>query len=202
VIVRVYVEGGGPYAKHQAAIACRKAFSDFFGKVLGDKPKPKIVASGSRDEAYHDFCRSLKNDSDTFAVLLVDSEDPVAAGKTAAAHLRDREKSWTTQMPDGQVHLMVQCMEAWFLADKPALAGYYGNRIKTSALPQNPKIEEIPKRDVMKGLDAATKATETKGLYHKTKHGFELLELIDPAAVRQASPFADALIKLLLAKLP
>jgi len=54
----------------------------------------------------------------------------------------------------------------------------------------------------MQGLEGATRATETKGAYHKTKHGFDLLELIDPGAVRQASPFADALIKLLLAKLP
>ena len=201
--VCVYVEGGGPNAKSQAATACRKAFSEFFGKVLGDsKPRPKIVASGSRDEAYHDFCRSLKNDSETFAVLLVDSEDPVAGGKTATAHLRDREKHWTTPMPDGQVHLMVQCMEAWFLADKPALAEYYGNEFTTSALPPNPKIEEIPKKDVIKGLANATKANKTRGPYHKTRHGFDLLGLIDPAAVRQASRFADALINLLLAKLP
>jgi len=34
-------------------------------------------------------------------------------------------------------------MEAWFLADKPALAEYYGNKFKAAALPQNPKIEEI-----------------------------------------------------------
>lgn len=199
--VCVYVEGGGPSAKRHAATACRKAFSDFFGKALSDnKPRPKIVPSGSRDEACHDFCRSLKNDSDTFAVLLVDSEGPVAGGKTAAAHLRDRDR-WTTPMPAEQVHLMVQCMEAWFLADKKVLAEYYGNKFKPAALPQNPNVEEISKQDVMKGLDAATKATETKGLYHKTKHGFDLLGLIDPAAVRQASPFANDLIKLLLAKL-
>jgi hypothetical protein len=197
----VYVEGGGPSAKHKNATACRKAFSEFFGKVLGDdKPRPKIVASGSRDEAYHDFCRSLKNDSDTFAILLVDSEDPVPTGKTAMAHLKDRDH-WTAPMPDEQVHLMVQCMESWFLADKAALAKYYGNKFKATALPQNPKIEGISKQDVMKGLEGATKATETKGAYHKTKHGFEILERIDPAAVRQASPFADALIELLLAKL-
>lgn len=199
--VCVYVEGGGPNAKLQAATACRKAFREFFGKVLGDKPKPKIVASGSRDEAYRDFCRSLENDADTFAVLLVDSEDPVVAGRTAAEHLQDREKHWTTPMPDGQVHLMVQCMESWFLADKKALAKYYGDKFKAAALPQNPRIEEISKRDVMKGLEGATKTTETKAAYHKTKHGLELLERIDPSAVRQASPFADALIQLLLAKL-
>ena len=188
VKVCVYVEGGGPKAKDQAATACRKAFHLFLEKVLGDKPKPRIVASGSRDDAYHDFCRSLDNDPDTFAVLLVDSEDPVVGGRTAKAHLQDRERHWTGSMPEEQVHLMVQCMETSFLADKAALAKYYGNKFKESALPANPKIEEISKQDVMKGLVAASKSTK-KGTYHKTNHGFDILEGIDPAAVRKASPF-------------
>jgi hypothetical protein len=68
VSVCVFVEGGGPHAKTQTA--CRKAFRLFFEKVLGDRPKPRIIASGSRDEAYNDFCRSLENNPDTFPVLL------------------------------------------------------------------------------------------------------------------------------------
>jgi hypothetical protein len=199
VKVCVYVEGGGPYAGRHAATACRKAFRLFFEKVLGDKPKPRIVASGSRNEAYHDFCRSLDSDTDTFAVLLVDSEDTVAAGASATAHLRERE-NWTRAMPEEQVHMMVQCMETWFLADKTALAQYYGNEFRTSALPSNPQIEEISKQEVLKGLVRATKATK-KGPYHKTNHGFDILERIDPGAVRQVSRHADALISLLLAKL-
>jgi hypothetical protein len=194
----VFVEGGGPLAKTQTA--CRKAFRLFFEKVLGDRPKPRIVASGSRDEAYHDFCRSLENDPDTFPVLLVDSEDPVPAGKNAWTHLRDREKHWTNAMPDGQVYLMVQCMEAWFLADIPAVEQYYGHEFKASALPGNPNIEQISKPDVMNGLHNATRATG-KGPYHKTKHGFDILERIDAASVRQRSVHADALCTLLLAKL-
>lgn len=196
----MYLEGGGPYAKSQTAAACRKAFHLFFESALGNQRKPRIVASGSRDEAYHEFCRSLDNDPDIFAVLLVDSEDPVAAGRTAVAHLRQRENHWNHAMPDGQVHIMVQCMETWFLADKTALEKYYGSKFKVSALPPNPKIEEISKHDVLKCLAGATKAT-SKGSYHKTKHGFDILERIDPGAVRRASRHADELIKLLIQKL-
>jgi hypothetical protein len=194
----VFVEGGGLQAKTQTA--CRKAFRLFFEKVLGDRPKPRIIASGGRDEAYHDFCRSLEHDPDAFPVLLVDSEDAVAAGKNVGTHLRDREKHWTNAIPDGQVYLMVQCMEAWFLADIPAVEHYYGQGFQASALPPNPNIEQIPKRDVMNGLHNATRATD-KGPYHKTKHGFDILERIDPGGVRQRSEHADALFALLLAKL-
>lgn len=196
--VCVFVEGGGLQAKTQTA--CRKAFRLFFEKVLGDRPKPRIIASGGRDEAYHDFCRSLEHDPDAFPVLLVDSEDAVAAGKNVRTHLRDREKHWTNAIPDGQVYLMVQCMEAWFLADIPAVEHYYGQGFQASALPPNPNIEQIPKRDVMNGLHNATRATD-KGPYHKTKHGFDILERIDPGGVRQRSEHADALFALLLAKL-
>jgi hypothetical protein len=99
VKVSVYVEGGGPRAKARPAVECRKAFSRFFEKLLGDRPKPHIIASGSRDEAYRDFCRALETNPDTIPILLVDSEDPVRAGKTAGTHLRDRELHWTNQCP-------------------------------------------------------------------------------------------------------
>jgi Domain of unknown function (DUF4276) len=140
----------------------------------------------------------MLEDSDIFAVLLVDSEDPVPTGKTAVEHLRDRDQ-WTKPLPEGQVHLMVQCMEAWFLADKAKLGQYYGNGFKPAALPANLHVEQISKKDVFDGLDRATTAS-SKGRYHKTRHGFEILELLDPVAV-QESQFAKALFDMLLAKL-
>lgn len=197
--VCVYVEGGGPTAGSSGAAACRRAFSSFFQKILGDGPKPKIVACGSRDEAYNDFSRELTGDSEYFAVLLVDSEDPVADGKSASEHLRGREKHWKP-VADGQAHLMVQCMETWFLADKKALADYYTKGFVQSALPRNLSIESISKPDVMKGLEDASKPTK-KGKYHKTRHGFEILERIDPEKVAKASPFAKDLIAVLRKKL-
>lgn len=199
VSVKVFVEGGGPYAKRRTALACRQAFHLFFAKLLGDRPKPRIVASGSRDEAYHDFCRSLENDPDTFPILLVDSEDPVPAGKTVRVHLQERD-NWTATMPDEQVYLMVQCMEAWFLADIPAVVLYYHHEFDESALSGNPNIEAIPKRDVLNRLHNATKATN-KRAYDKSKHGFEILGSIDPGRVRQRSSHADALFNFLVARL-
>jgi hypothetical protein len=172
----------------------------FFEKVLGGRSRPRIVASGSRDDAYKDFCRSLKVDPNSFSLLIVDSEDPIPSGKTAVAHLREREKHWTELTASSHVGLMVQCMEAWFLADPTALDRYYGADFKLSALPRSPKIEQIPKKDIMTGLENATRTTR-KGKYRKTEHGFDLLGLIDPKMVMKSSPFADELVKLLLAKL-
>jgi hypothetical protein len=188
----LFVEGGGDQRRTQ--VACRKAFSTFLGKLLDGRPKPRIIASGSRDNAYREFLWSLTKDPGAVALLLVDSEDPVPAGKSAAAHLRDREP-WS-ELPDGRVHLMVQCMEAWFLADKEMLAQYYGHGFKDSALPRNPKIEEIPKGDILRGLKESTAKTR-KQTYHKTRHAFDLLERLDPNAVRKSSPFADAFFKVL-----
>ena len=195
--VCVLVEGGGDQKRTQAA--CRKAFKTFFDKVLGDRPKPAIVACGARDEAWKDFLRALADGSDAVPVLLVDAEGPVARGKTPTAHLHDRD-GWNDDVPEDQVHLMVQCMESWFVADKAALGEYYGQRFRENSLPRNPKVEEIPKRDVMDGLEAATSET-TKGRYHKTNHGFDILERIDPDLVRDASNHAKRLLDYLESQL-
>ncbi|MGA3025582.1 MAG: DUF4276 family protein [Bryobacteraceae bacterium] len=105
---------------------------------------------------------------------------------------------WTSpvKVPHDQVHLMVQCMEAWFLADRQALIDYYGRDFRDNALPGNPNPEQIPKRDLMDGLDRAT-----RGTYHKTRHGFPILERINPSTVRACCPHADALLNLLAARL-
>ena len=95
------------------------------------------------------------------------------------------------------MHLMVQCMEAWFLADKTILTQYYGGKFRESALPANPRIEEVPKNDLLDGLARATVAT-SKGRYHKTQHAFDILERLDPQSVQQQSPFAGALFAVLL----
>ena len=48
----------------------------------------------------------------------------------------------------------------------------------------------------MVSLANSTRATQ-KGLYHKTKHGFDLFGLIDPNMVMRNPPFPDELVKLL-----
>ena len=76
------------------------------------------------------------------------------------------------------------------------LAQYYGDGFKESALPPNPRIEEILKKDVFDGLERATLETRKKA-YHKTRHGFDILERLDPEAVGNGSPFAAAFFKVL-----
>ena len=91
---------------------------------------------------------------------------------------------------------MVQVMESWFLADREALEAFYGQGYRSNALPPEQNVEQIPKQDVFKGLDQAARDT-SKGNYSKGKHGFEILEMLDPAKVRKASPYADRFIKAL-----
>jgi hypothetical protein len=74
-----------------------------------------------------------------------------------------------------QAHLMVQAMESWFLADQQALADYYGQGFLRNSLPGQPDIEQIAKEEVFRVLRHASRHTQ-KGEYHKTRHGFELLE--------------------------
>ena len=196
--IHVFVEGGGPHKKTQTE--CRKAFHKFFQGFLGDSsPRPRVSACGSRNEAYGDFCRSLQNDHDTVAILLVDAEAPIAAGDGSCMHLRNWD-NWTNPMPEQQVHLMVQCMESWFLADRDTLQRYYGQGFRPNALPGNPDVEAIPKRDVMQGIKDATRGS-ARGEYHKTRHGFAILEILDPAEVRRSSVHARAFQDFLSAQL-
>ena len=79
--------------------------------------------------------------------------------------LRDSEGPLSQDRPRAQADLvfwMVEMMESWFHADKDALAQYYESGFRKEALSANPKVEEIPKQDLIDGLKAATKDT-TKG---------------------------------------
>jgi hypothetical protein len=63
-------------------------------------------------------------------------------------------------------------------------------------LPGQANIELVAKKDVFNALRHASKKTQ-KGAYHKTRHGFDLLALIDPTRVRAASNHADRLFAVL-----
>ena len=88
---------------------------------------------------------------------------------------------------------MVQVMESWFLADREALGAYYRQGFRDSSLPQNPRIEEAGKDDVLNGLEQATRDT-SKGRYNKGNHSFDLLARLAPAKVTNASPYAKRFI--------
>ena len=201
VNMKIYVEGGGD--RKDLKTKCRKGFSDFFRTAELKGRMPRIVASGGRQSAYDDFCTAIRSSGiNDFIVLLVDSEERVTKGIGPWAHLKQRD-GWD-QPPgadDDSAHLMVQCMEAWFFADVDALQTYYGRHFRANAIPNRRDVENIPKNDLFDALEAATRSNDNKkGVYGKGRHSFEILEALDPARVRAASPYADRLIRVLLDK--
>jgi hypothetical protein len=197
VSVRIYVEGGGTTGALKSE--CRRGFAEFLKKFLPYGKQPKVIACGSRNEALDDFCTALRKPGGDHIVLLVDAEAPVASVQGVWSHL-EQQDGW--KPPAGateeNTHLMVQCMENWFLADISALSAYFGKGFQASALPRNRDIEDVSKQDVIKGLENATRQAQTKGAYSKGRHSFAILALIDPAKVRHVSPHAERLAATLL----
>jgi hypothetical protein len=197
VSLRIYVEGGGDRTVTSAL--CRRAFSEFFKKIVPEGRRPKVIACGSRNDTFDDFRIALLKHPEAVVLLLVDAEGPVHEGSSVWAHLKSRDR-WEqpTRATDENAHLMVQCMEAWILADERTLKDYFGQGFSTSALPRRPDIEQIQKAEVFQALKDATRHVKTKGEYHKTRHGFDLMTRIDPEKVRRASPHAERLCMVLL----
>lgn len=189
-VVKIYVEGGGGLEQ-----SCRKGFRTFFEKAGFKGKMPQIVACGSCQSAFERFCFALDNGEKAF--LLIDSEEPVATNANPWSHLAQRkDNAWKKPLnaTDSQCHLMVQEMENWFLADKKALADFFGKGFQSSALPTIENgVESISKKTVNESLKKAT-IVSSKGVYGKGAHSFRLLEIIDPVKVTQASPWAKRLI--------
>ena len=185
----VFVEGGGSTKKQQRA--CRQAFTALFRHAGLAGLMPRVTACGSREQAYKDFCNAFADDSSD-PVLLVDSEGALQA-TDAWSHLAQKD-GW--QRPEGaranSAHLMVQVMESWFLADRPALAAYFGRDFRAAALPQSTAIEDVPKDDVLDGIKNASR--HTSKAYDKGRHSFEILERLDVSRVTDACPRAKRLI--------
>ena len=190
VRVKVYVEGGGE-TRHQRR-NLRKAFAQFVEKAGLRGNMPRVIACGPRAAAFDDF-KDGHREPGSIAILLVDSEGPVTAD-TPWQHLQDRD-GWDRppHTDTDQCHLMVQVMESWFVADREALADFYGSGFRSSAIPQWPEIEEVPKMDVLSRLRQATSSTRN-GSYRKGRHGFEMLGQLDPNRVMKASPHATRFV--------
>lgn len=187
----LYIEGGGEGRDLGARF--REGWNKFFNSA-GLGGKTKVVRGGSRRKTFDLFTTATKdNRPDVVPILLVDSEDSVAARNTVWQHLSAQD-SWRRPSNAGndQAFLMVQAMETWFLADRNALRKYFGTGFKQNVLRQWPDLEAVPKSSVFDAIKRAT-ATCTKR-YEKGKISFELLAQIDPACVEAACPHAKALL--------
>lgn len=193
VKVRIYVEGGG---RGKLKSDCREGFHRFFEKAGLARHMPSVVACGSRNDTLKRFRTAVCSvRPEELPLLLVDSEAPVSSNGKPWDHLLSRD-NW--QRPEGaedkQAHLMVQCMESWFLADVPALRRFFGDRFKAPTEQAN--IEMIPKQDVLKRLNNASRNSQ-KGKYNKGRHSFDILKQIDPGKVTANSQYANRLVETL-----
>jgi len=190
--VKIYVEGGGDGGNLRDR--CRCAFAQFAKRLFKDTElsakNPQFVACGSRNEAFDRFCTAIKHNEP--CLLLIDSEAPVST-KSPWLHLQSRSNDTNWRKPENaeedQCHLMVQCMEAWFIADKNAIEQYYGKDFHSNRLPDSTDIEKIDKQQLLDALENASRDT-IKGRYGKGKHSFGILAEIDPKKVELASRWA------------
>ena len=185
--VAIYMEGGG--VSRDAKEDLRRGMETLL-QSLKDAARAKVlhwklVACGARNEAFRRFRNAVNNGDDATVVLLVDAEDPVKG--TPRQHLQSRD-GWDMQFADEDtVHLMVQTMETWIVADTDALGTYYGQHFNGKVLPRAKNLEEVARADVERKLKQAIKRT-MKPRYHKIKHASDLLKRIDVERVKDRCP--------------
>lgn len=192
--VKIYVEGGSDSAKLDAEL--RQAFQHLFKGWGLDGCLPRVVACGSRRDAFNDFKTALKKAKpNEKIVLLVDSEEhPTVPLKWQ--HVVNRD-SW--EKPDNadesNIYFMAVCMESWLLADTAVLADFYGKGFDESKLPKvasHESIEILGKQNIYDGLKNATKGTQ-KGEYGKGSHSFKILNQLDAQKVIHHGKYAKEL---------
>lgn len=195
-MVRFIIEGGS-----QRPDECRKGLRKFLNKA-GVKGRFSVEAGGGRGEAYKTYCNEFGGDE--LLILIVDSESAVAASCEKGnsdnwcpwLHLQN-EDNW--QKPRGaedvHAHLMVRNMEYMLVSDPEALNGFYREGFKADKLPKAIDIESVTKDDVEKKLKEATLRSKI-GEYHKGRHSFVLLGLVNPDKVASRSKWANRLIEL------
>ena len=203
--VTVYVEGGGDSAQLKAQ--CRKGFRELLDKAGFGGRLPRVVPCGSRNRAFRNFERALR-DGVGYPILLVDSEDPVAGSDRSDAnpsgawrHLSRRD-DWTrpSGAKDDQAQLMVTTMETWLLADRQTLIAYFP-AVNAGALPPDADLESRRKKEVSDALRNATQSS-SKGRYHKGNHSFDLLGRVQPDELKRSLPHFRRFVETMGARLP
>ena len=186
--VAIYMEGGGDGKSAKAAI---RQGMDALLRPLKDAARAKalhwkVVPCGARNEAFRGFQNAVGKRDYAIVVLLVDADG--AGERAPRSHLQSRD-GWDDMgfAHKDTIHLMVQVMETWIVADPDALSTYYGRGFNGNALPGAVNLEQVPKTEVEQVLNRATEGT-TKGRYHKIRHARDLLKWIDVEKVKARCP--------------
>jgi hypothetical protein len=186
----IFVEGGGD-SKEQI-VRCREGFRKLIEKAGFTRPKsPAITACGGRGRAYDKFKTFAAVSYSGYAILLVDSEDPVNGAEettdsdAAWKHLRTRD-GW--ERPAGaendQAQLMVTCMETWLMADQKAFKAFFGQRLHPNALLPLHNLEARTRHEVQEALQHATRDCGKDRTYAKGEKSFKVLAELDPATLK------------------
>ena len=139
------------------AEAFRRAWQMFFSKAGVDGQMLEIAVGGGQHEAFALFSSQLDRyvkdeETEPRPLLLVDSEEPVAAGHTVWEHLRTRVQhrfQQPAEADDDSAYMMVQAMETWFIADPPALQRFFDSSLDTSVFQNSSPVETILKEDAV-----------------------------------------------------
>lgn len=186
-MARLYIEGGGDSKELHSR--CREAFRKLLERAGFAGRMPRMVACGSRSEAYDDFRTSHLRAVGEYVALLIDSEEPVADSERPWAHLVGHDQ-W--ERPNGAVDdqalLMITSMETWIACDHEALRQRFGQNVRLNALPPLHDIEHRSRADVFAALRAATR--ECTAVYAKGAIAFEVMSLVSPDALEHLPGFA------------
>ena len=199
--VAIYVEGGGQTSATKDPL--RRGLAQFLKPVVDvvreKRIRWRLVVCGGRQQAYEAFVDAVENEPDVYNMLLVDSEEPIPISTGPWTHLRNRRGDAWQQPPgadDARCHLMVACMEAWFLADPAGLKRHFGSQLNESKLPRCDEAESRGKDAIYIALNSAVAAAPARE-YQKIRDGAKLLETIDPGVVRMHCKWCNRLFNTL-----
>jgi hypothetical protein len=199
VTVRIYLEGGG-HSK-ELHTRCQKAFHELLKSCGFAKRMPKLVACGSRFEAYDRFrTAQQKGRLGDLVFLWIDSEDPMADIAATWTHLKERD-NWVKPQgaTDDQVLMMTTCMETWIVADRQTLREHYGQHLRDSGLPTIANLELRTRDFVQEALKTAT--AECANRYEKGKRSFQIFARLNPDALKAYLPSFERAMEILSRRL-
>ncbi len=183
--VTIYIEGGG--SSKELRSRCREGFRGLLDKCGLAGRSPKLVACGSRNDAFDDFQTACRTRSEGFVALLVDSEDPLSDIEATWLHLSNRD-DWEQPLDtsDEQVLFMTTCMETWIVADRLSLREHYGHELQENALPATNELEGRDRHQIQEALVRATRNCSNS--YSKGKRSFAVLGKLNPGELKKHLP--------------